>query len=270
MKVLLIMHVLTNLIIKLFFVFEGGLDFVFRVFDVLRKYLFWILTDASQKINLTLQAYQNNPQNGFYATETFDWEMRLFERAEVAGAQRILIGGCGQGREAAYFAQKQKTIVGFDPSEEDIVVAKTNVPQAHFYVSSYQTCQTHVLDQEAPFDVIVLGWGSFSHVTSAHDRQNLLSTLKAHSPHAPIALSFLIASPPTRLERFLHQALQKMFFFIPKAAHPSFQDRFFSNWGFVHFFTQTELEQGCASNGYHKVLYKTHPYGHALWVPQKA
>ena len=150
---------------------------------------------------LTVQAYNANtryldPDNrGLFA-----WEEAILAEFFPSPPAKVLVGACGGGRELLALAEKGYDVAGFEPAVALTEVARSIVPAKRLLelqVASYEELLAggSPLVAHAPFDAIILGWGSLSHLSVAATRLALLSTSRALCPTGPILLSWVHDAP---------------------------------------------------------------------------
>lgn len=127
------------------------------------------------------------------------WEARWWQARLPAPPARILVGGAGAGRELLHLARLGYELGGFDPAQAMIQRAKQRLGgQATLLTGNYQRWARGVLGGQdeplralaGPWDAILLGWGSLTHVLHQHERQTLLEAAHQACPRGPILMSF--------------------------------------------------------------------------------
>jgi SAM-dependent methyltransferase len=113
---------------------------------------------------------QSVSASGEHAEYFHVYKLERLERAGVQRGQRILDYGCGIGNLTLHLAERFPCVVGFDPSEKSLEVARGRVPGASF-ASAPDTLE------DATFDVAVLS-GVLHHVPR-DERVGLLATVKS-------------------------------------------------------------------------------------------
>lgn len=203
----------------------------------------------------------------------FAWEEELLSVFPEGG--RLLLGGAGSGRELTHLAARGFTVVAFEPSPLVAIASdRAKSDQVLVVRASYQDLADGVLFQvgplvdtlrEGPFDGVILGWGSLSHLLDSVERSRLLAALRRHSPQAPVVASFLgrrwnESNPASRVTRARFNRLK---------VHlgRSSRVKFLGQHGFVYPFTKRELQQLAADHGYVLDRYDTRPYPHTLFMP---
>lgn len=133
-----------------------------------------------------------------YRTETIEpWE-EAWWRARLPRRGRVLVGGCGAGREVLWLLAHGYEVEAFDPAPSLVALARERVRgRARVDVANYAAFVDGKL-ADGPFDAVVLGWGSFSHVLSAPSRTALLQACARVCPRGPILLSWMRAGDPPR------------------------------------------------------------------------
>ncbi|MCA9519434.1 MAG: hypothetical protein KC609_00610 [Myxococcales bacterium] len=153
-----------------------------------------------------------------YAGGLFDWEQRWFEADLPIQPARVLIGGVGSGRELAWFETRRDRIVAFEPVSEllELARAASQSRQTTLLAGGYEeliadrrrelldgwrpeppgtlganpTPLARVVAENAPYDAVVLGWGSFTHVVETSVRLALLRRARELCPRGPLLTSF--------------------------------------------------------------------------------
>ena len=151
-------------------------------------------------------------------------------------------------------------------------------------VASYEELSAFVLDgvegpaailAGRPFDAVLLGWGSLSHVLAATERTRLLRACQRLSPRGPILASFLVRdaqSQPGRA-RQAGTALGRSLASLFGRPHGEEQEaESFLRWaGFVHLFTPDEIQKLADDTGMRLVWEPSSGtnYPHATFLPQR-
>jgi hypothetical protein len=211
------------------------------------------------------------PGSDFFQQGLFPWEMAMLRTDPFPSRGRLLLGGAGGGRELAALLELGYRVVAFEPSalsEAALVVAR-RAQDAEVHIASYRDI-VHLMSGERtalarafeePFDGIVLGWGSLSHVTDSAVRHRLLPALRTLAPGAPILCSFLLlreSATRTRAQRIRLRLRGRR-------VDPNL--RFWPDLGFVRPFTCEEISNLARSAGYNVAAFEEAPYAHALLVP---
>ncbi len=154
---------------------------------------------AREKALMSAKLYDDAPQ--FRGGELFAWEKRWFARDLPAAPAHLLVGGCGGGRELAALLRAGYTIDAFDPAPSMIDYCRHHHPHPNLnlYTGGYEELADLVLNGEshalAPcaepmYDAVLLGWGSFTHLTSRAEQVRCLRAMDVLCPAGAIFLSF--------------------------------------------------------------------------------
>ncbi|HUU00544.1 MAG TPA: class I SAM-dependent methyltransferase [Myxococcota bacterium] len=222
--------------------------------------------DSNARTRLTAEVY--GARGEYKLDEMFSWEEEWFAEDLPAAPARILLGGAGSGREVRYLAEKDYQIVAFDPAESFVAHARKHIdcPECRaFLCGSYEDLAfgkgervrklQNEIERHAPYQAVVLGWGSFTHVSSVEARRALLDRLRELCPHGPVLLSFWMRTESSEMRKSrawrlgwkLGNALTRK---RPDDAVVDPGDFFVGNAGFGHFFTLKEFEQLASRAGY--------------------
>lgn len=183
------------------------------------------------------------------------WEADWFAQALPQEPGKILVGGAGQGREARHLRRLGHSVFGFDPVMKFVRQAARD-SGASVVRGSYEALVTPQsaserafagwVEANAPYDAVLLGWVSFTHLPDRKTRQALLSRLAKLCPSGPILLSFWLSSegrgqnhPRGRVWSGAGRLTSKL---RPDFVPPEPGD-LFTHRGFVHLFSEGELEE---------------------------
>lgn len=238
--------------------------------------------DPRQLGRLTLAMYHDHPSTSWRVDKPLnDWEEAWFRADLPSPPAKILVGGAGKGREARALHEWEHRITAFDPVEAYIKQAPS-IPGVTFLRGSYENLAapdsnaarrfSSLVQRNAPYDAVLLGWGSFSHIPSEPLRRALLVTLKKLCPSGPVLASFFIDQPEHPEQR--RRAWQWGFRLghmldstRSRTANP--HDRLGPTLGFSHSFTRDELRELARSAGYRISRWprKQQNYPHATFRP---
>ena len=187
------------------------------------------------------------------------WEETWFRRRLPAPPARVLLGGCGAGREVVALIKEGFHVDAFDPAPNLVSSTKSAVgDKARILTFGYEELSAAVLDNtsgpasslEKYYDAVLLGWGSLTCLMNPTERMRLLRALDLICPKGPILASFWCTngySPrkprrhqTERLGRALGVALAKL---RGVRAETASQEHFMSHSGFGHVFAPEEIEQ---------------------------
>ncbi|MEZ4405705.1 MAG: class I SAM-dependent methyltransferase [Polyangiales bacterium] len=139
------------------------------------------------------------PGGPTYEQGLFAWERAALAHASVPASGRVLLGGAGGGRELKALAAMGYEVVAFEPSDGlvDALTAVAREVGATALQGSYRDLARAkdgvglAVLSEQRFDLVVLGWASFAHLTDDDDRRALFVALRALAPDAPVLISYL-------------------------------------------------------------------------------
>ena len=130
-----------------------------------------------------------------------DWEMDWFKNTLPSPPAKVLVGGAGWGREVMVLRSLGYDVVGFDP----LFTPSDNRGVDGLLTGSYGDMIDAVLKDRAtrlssivdePFDAVILGWTSLSHVTSAVRRLQIIEATDRLCPAGPILGSGWVYTEP--------------------------------------------------------------------------
>jgi hypothetical protein len=183
------------------------LDRVYRRLDRLRSTAILALVSDAGLDRFNAWAYQRatayRPGREEFRSELFPWEQQALERHFPAPPARILVGGAGGGRESLVLARRGYDVLAFEPALElahamAAAAADEQLPVAA-YQGGYSDLERLVEVPEGavraaaalgPFDGVIAGWGSFTHVRSHGERVATLRAL-AGLTSGPLLVSFI-------------------------------------------------------------------------------
>jgi hypothetical protein len=163
-----------------------------------------------------------DPASPEFRKYLFPWEEQVIDKFFPPPPARILVGGAGGGREVFALASKGYEVVAFEPSRS-LVESISNMVSEGMAVEVFRAGyddlphlspakpgnSTANLDDMRTFDAAIVGWGSFSHLTSKESRVRALKAF-AKATKGPIVVSFLSfrpnakdTRPSLKLRRFL-------------------------------------------------------------------
>jgi hypothetical protein len=251
----------------------------FRAYETVRDELLLGRLDPALHTSLTAEAYAAErgaylPGGARFEAGLFDWEATILERLGLPERARILLGAAGGGRELAVLLGKGYDVVAFEPNETLLAGAR-EVSAKAAGSAVIRASLEHLIEAErgagplagvkGPFDVVVLGWVSFSHVTDPATHLALLRAIRRLSPRAPVLLSFLVRSagfgtePRGRVRALTLGAIRG------GAGHPALA--YLPRAGVVYRFSRDEIHQLASKAGYSVRVLDTTRDGYALLQP---
>jgi len=219
------------------------LDRAYRNFDVLRSELLLANVSPEHWHRFTVHNYDRNQlfHSDQHHQRVFPWEKACFDDFFPAPSGRVLVGGAGSGREMSVLMGMGYRVAGFEPAAALVARGREILsPEAllGFDVGGYEELVDGRLEvaRRGPFDAVVLGWGSLSHVASAATRERLFRMLPTLCPDGPVLLSWIEAKPVGKKRDRLRRGLSRI-----GSATPSANDSFRPHMGFIHALDRDEL-----------------------------
>ena len=208
----------------------------------------------------------------------YDWEAAAVARFFPPPPARILVGATGCGRELFALAALGYRVDGMEPSPalfEGLLAENTrrqlaenarrqlDPPRVLLMAGYDELVEGRAPEIEAcvPYDAVVLGWASFSHVSRAETRRRLLPTLARLCPGGPVLASFSPADGHTfdgRAEK-VRGSVRRILSWLPGSQDVAAGDAFsgygykhsyFAGYGYEHCYSQAELDQLTGEAGY--------------------
>jgi hypothetical protein len=257
-----------------------------RCQQIVRDEIFFAYLPPSAWPELTIRAYagQDWYAKGGSAFETGQlwWEAALFANPLVPKTGRVLLAAAGGGRELRWLLQHGYEVFAFDPVES--LVKSARAVAAEVPGSSIEIAQGTFGDLvEAAeqgtgalssiggnFDVALLGWGSFSHLTDLAEAERLLRAIRRFAPRAPLLMSFWLRNDEERHfgnARYVRRGLRSMFGLVGgRSVPPGVIFRLAE--GFARAFSREELRNVAHAAGYEVAELSAQDYPHALLVPK--
>jgi hypothetical protein len=220
----------------------------------------------------------------------FPWEESWLARDLPRAPARVLLGGAGRGRETRWLIDRGYTVVAFDPAPGSVAQHNVACPEAASVVLDYESLArasyaretgsptrvvqdeaSHVLDS-APYDAVLLGWGSLTHVLQEHDQDALFETLAELVPHGPILASFFVRMSNTSVPGYsrAHALGAQLGAALSRAPLDSALEagrvRCLPHAGFVYSFDRDRLAQLAQRSGRTLALYADATYPHATFA----
>lgn len=240
---------------------------VFRAHQVFRDELLFAYTPPRLRTEVTALAYSElpamyGPGSRTFESGLFDWERSALALMMVDSRSRVLIGGIGGGRELYPVAKMAAEVVAFDPSGALVEVARQaaeRLGNVSVYQGSYDDLVVGFREQHGPlaeatrltYDAVILGRGSFAHVTDESERLAVLNALRKIAPRAPLLLSFTLRGASedlgdsVRARRTLRAVFGRL---GGRAVQPGL--RYEGRFGFVYRFTEEEIRDLATRAGY--------------------
>jgi hypothetical protein len=227
----------------------------------------WESASPSERATFALSIYGR--QKAYGPAGLYAWEERWYERDLPPGPARVLVGGCGAGREMLALRQRGYDVSGFEPAASLCHSARRNLSHpanpakanhAKVWQLSYEdlahtapTCRELMAD--GPYAAVILGWGSFSHVLEQGMRERVIQGLARLCPAGPILLSVHLTRPNASVKRqsWLDRGARRAGRGVGKLRNLpepiGRADLLLPRAGFVHQFTEGELQELAGSIG---------------------
>lgn len=253
--------------------------------EAMRDELLLAFIPPEHRSALTAAMYENQhtyrPGGQHFSRGLFSWEARFVESPRFPRKGRILIGAAGAGREMVALLDRGYSVTAFDPCASFIESAAPLVRDkpAKLLCGSYEDLMRATegerspltsLLEEPPFDAVILGWGSLSHVLPSSSRRSLLRALKLVAPNAPVLASFVLRTEDamgTESKGRARDALRTLFTLLGAPGTSEVGDYFYLNTGFFSYLTSEELSRIAFEAGYEVVTFDESPYPHAVLQP---
>jgi hypothetical protein len=265
---------------RFFFLTERWLQRLNHLHNIFRDEALWATTNPEERGRINAFIYSQSapyfPGGTYFEMGLFSWEQRAVALPAFPRQGCILLGAAGAGREMAALSKMGYEVLAFEPNEQFAEVAKKvaeSLSSCETLSASYEDLIDAVQSNMGPlvvvrgrrFDAVVLGWGSFSYVMGQDRQRALLSSLRRAAPSAPVLLSF----PPSRAEAKLDRLrpILRRVFRLMRASAPGAGDVFDSKAGFIHVFSEAEIQKLAAEAGYEVAFADFTFYPHVLLKP---
>ena len=217
-----------------------------------------------QRGHLSVSAY--DARGRCPGRDAFPWEAAWFAADLPPAPARVLVGGAGQGREAGWLAARGYDVVAFDPAPSLVRRALAQVTRLGcraFLRGSYEDLVepgdaaarafADAIAFHAPYDAVVLGWGSFTHVGAGRQRLALLRRMHVLCPRGPVLASvWMRADEPPRVRSRAFQVGFRLGRLGRATEAPAVEpgDWVLGTTGYAHYFTAAEFAALADSAGY--------------------
>ena len=122
---------------------------------------------VADKVELTVDAYEEAFTDGAGHHELYDWESAWFERDLPRPGSRILILAGGWGREAAVLVDQGYEVHMIEPAEQPAQAARRKLlGRVSVVVTTMQIFARYVFDDKQAalglhhqYDAVLIGWG---------------------------------------------------------------------------------------------------------------
>lgn len=124
----------------------------------------------------------------------FTWERRISEQVTRPGT-RVLLVGCGSGRDLLELARRGCEVTGIDMADVPLRRAREKLQE-----SGLQARLIHAFIEDWPlderYDVVWFSWLSYSYIPMSARRVALLSRLSAHVSPGGVVVLNVLRHPP--------------------------------------------------------------------------
>ena len=188
-----------------------AIDKAYRLFDKIRSEFVLAVASGAVIERFNDLAYGRttsyDPASSTFRKYLFPWEEQVIERFFPPSPARILVGGAGGGREVFALANRGYEVVAFEPSRA-LVRSMSNMVSEGMDVKVFCAGYDDLphlspvrpgdsianLEDMSTFDAAIVGWGSFSHLTSKESRVRGLKAF-AKAAKGPIVVSSFHSDP---------------------------------------------------------------------------
>jgi 2-polyprenyl-3-methyl-5-hydroxy-6-metoxy-1,4-benzoquinol methylase len=93
-----------------------------------------------------------------YVKDVGGEEAELLNAVPDFDGSRVLEVGCGEGRLTWLYAARARSVLGIDPEEESIAIARAETPSELADRVTFEVATVEDLSKTAAFDVAFLSW----------------------------------------------------------------------------------------------------------------
>lgn len=258
--------------------------YAYRAEEVVRDEIFRAWVDPKVRHAVTNDDYARNqsylPGGATYERGLFDWEVEVLASDAFPKKGRILLGAAGGGRELSALCARGFEVVAFEPNDllrSGAEAVARSYPGTAVFDATYDDLVCAVNTKTGPlgaalaagpFDAVVLGWGSVTHVVTPDEQAALLRAVRVASPSGAVLLSFFMR-PSTGAGGKSEQLRTKLRGLFARMGGASAPDGlgYEMNGGFVYFFTTEEVHALAFDAGYEVERLRAHPFPHAVLRP---
>lgn len=185
------------------------------------------------------------------AAGLFNWE-RQFYGPFLAAGHRVLVVGCGSGRDLLALLERGCRAEGLEPVAACADMARARLA-ARGLVAPVYTADIATARLTGRYDVVIFSWLCYSYIPQRARRVAVLRTVRAHlAPEGRVLVSYVLAQPaprraPWRLARLAAQLSRADW-------RPEYGDVFIArpDTGCIHFehrFAPAEIEAEARAAG---------------------
>lgn len=258
--------------------------YAYRAEEITREEIFRAWLRPELRAAVTEQAYAKQtsylPGGATYEQGLFDWEDKALSAPPFPEQGRILLGAAGGGRELRVLCERGFEVVAFEPNailRAGAEAVACDCPTARVWAGTYGDFVAAAeggagplapVVAAGPFDAVVLGWGSFTHVLSRAEQVALLRAARRAAPSGPVLVSFFLrpSAPPNGRSEKLRGGLRALFSALGGRT-PAEGLSYEMSGGFVYYFTEDEIHELAFESGYEVKSLRASPFPHAVLVP---
>jgi SAM-dependent methyltransferase len=200
-----------------------------------------------------------------------DWEEQFYGRFLRPG-ERVLLAGCGSGRDLIALVERGFTVEGLDPVAECIEQARTRLAKRGMAAPLHVAWLEDAAPPPGPFGAVVLSWFCYGYIPGAAARVRTLRALAERlTPDGRILVSYLTAGKPPR------PVLIRLARLVARLSGSDWRpedgdsivltDRRPDGACFEHFFRPGEVEAEGRAAGLRLLHDEPSPYGRAVLAP---
>lgn len=263
--------------------------YAYHGYEVLREELLFAYLPPSERAAVIQRAYEAQdaylPGGATFERGLFSWEKTLLDRDEVPKSGRVLLAAAGGGRELEALGERGYDVCAFEPNP--VLRRGAEEVASRFGARVYDGLFSDLSDAvkgdgplaalraRSPYALVVLGWGSITHVLEDEERIALLKSVRALAPNAPVVTSFFLRperktdGPVAKTDK-LRSALRGAFSVMGARNHAIPEGLAYeAGGGFVYAFTESEVQSMAHRAGYAVRYFCEAPFPHALFVPHE-
>ncbi len=221
------------------------------------------------------------PGGPTFSRGLFAWERDALAHPAFPRAGRVLLGGAGGGRELVALTAMGYTVDAFEPAAALFTALAAHPTAGLTRRASYADLVRAATQGEGPlaalrehtYDGVVLGWASFTHLTTEGEAEATLRAVRVIAPQATVLVSYLGPDDDGRANgrvEALRPRVRAGLARITGRAEPLAGEGFAPGAGFYRRFAPPAFEALAGRAGYDVAMHEADPYPHALLSPRGA
>jgi SAM-dependent methyltransferase len=125
-----------------------------------------------------------------FATKLFPWELLAAERF-VRKGERVLVVGCGSGRDVIPLLERGCIVTGVDPAQDALVRARRRLAERG-YAPTLECAFFEEWQSDATFDVCWFSWFTYGYIPDSRRRIDVLRKAARHlAPEGRVVISYV-------------------------------------------------------------------------------